>query len=161
MFLLLCILPWMFNSYGMDLSVKVRMEKASPLANPKSGGEIEPPAVLKDIVAIMEQQQEAWNHGDLDRFVSSYDDKAEFVSGTRAIIGRDAILAYYKNHYSPDKMGKLKFHHLKLLFYCDRRALITGIWELDSESNPKSGWFTLLWKHSSGSDWRILYDHSS
>jgi ketosteroid isomerase-like protein len=113
---------------------------------------------------ILTQQVEAWNEGDLEKFMDGY-----WVSDSLRFIGKSGItyswkttLANYKKSY-PDKatMGKLNFEILHLEGVGKKAAFVIGKWHLKRpEKGDVSGYFSLLWRKIKGK-WVICADHSS
>jgi ketosteroid isomerase-like protein len=121
----------------------------------------------KDAAAIrkiMEDQDAAWNRGDLEAFMSiGYwkSDKLKFVSGDKITYGWQQTLDNYKKTYgTPDKMGKLTFSNLEIELLSKDAAFVTGSWHLKREKDAPQGKFTLLFRKLKVG-WRIVVDHSS
>lgn len=121
----------------------------------------------KDAAAIrkiMEDQDAAWNRGDLEAFMSiGYwkSDKLKFVSGDKITYGWQQTLDNYKKTYgTPDKMGKLTFSNLEIELLSKDAAFVTGSWHLEREKDAPQGKFTLLFRKLK-EGWRIVVDHSS
>jgi uncharacterized protein (TIGR02246 family) len=131
-------------------------------------------ATVDDAAAIrqvMDQQQAAWNRGDVADYMRGYKDAPDttFVgSGVRK--GYRAILDSYRKHYaSREQMGRLTFSALdvRLLPGADgevRYAAVTGRFHLDrtahGEASKDDGVFSLLWEKTSDG-WKIILDHTS
>lgn len=120
------------------------------------------PSAEKEILAVMDMQEQAWSAGDIDVFMMGY-----WKSDSLMFVGRDGIkygwkttLDNYKKSY-PDKaaMGKLEFEVLKLEVNEDA-AYMLGKWSLIREEDNPNGYFTLYWKKINGS-WKITIDHTS
>jgi hypothetical protein len=116
--------------------------------------------MVRDLLQI---QEDAWNGGDIEMFMTTYWNSPElvFISSKGIIHGWQATLERYKNNY-PDTatMGKLKFEILELsqieknaVFLIGRYTLIRGIGNV-------TGMFTLVLKKIKGK-WFIISDHSS
>jgi len=121
----------------------------------------------KDVAAIrkvMDDQDAAWNRGDLEAFMSiGYwkSDKLKFVSGDKITYGWQQTLDNYKKTYgTPDKMGKLTFSNLEIELLSKDAAFVTGSWHLKREKDAPQGKFTLLFRKLKVG-WRIVVDHSS
>lgn len=121
----------------------------------------------KDTAAIrkiMDDQDAAWNRGDLEAFMSiGYwkSDKLKFVSGDKITYGWQQTLDNYKKTYgTPDKMGKLTFSNLEIELLSKDAAFVTGSWHLKREKDAPQGKFTLLFRKLK-EGWRIVVDHSS
>lgn len=121
----------------------------------------------KDATAIrkvMDDQDAAWNRGDLEAFMTiGYwkSDKLKFVSGDKITYGWQQTLDNYKKTYgTAEKMGKLTFSGLEIELLSKDAAFVTGSWHLKREKDAPQGKFTLLFrKFKEG--WRIVVDHSS
>lgn len=121
----------------------------------------------KDAAAIrkvMNDQDAAWNRGDLEAFMSiGYwrSDKLKFVSGDKITYGWQQTLDNYRKTYgSADKMGKLTFSDLEIELLSRDSAFVTGSWHLKREKDDPKGKFTLLFRKMK-EGWRIVVDHSS
>ena len=112
--------------------------------------------------AILNQQQQAWNRGDIPQFMSAYwqDEALTFSSGGTTTRGWQATLDRYRTRY-PDKkeMGELSFTNLESSLLAENVALTLGSWHLQKEK-PSQGNFSLVWKKIDG-HWKIVHDHSS
>ncbi len=115
------------------------------------------------ILAVMEQQESAWNKGDLEGFMKGYwdSDSLRFIGKSGITYGWKPTLANYQRGY-PDRaaMGKLKFTILRVESLGKDVAHVTGAWLLTREKDAPSGYFTLLWRKIKG-QWVIVADHSS
>jgi ketosteroid isomerase-like protein len=116
----------------------------------------------KTIITSMQRQQDAWNHGDIEMFMSSYwkSDSLMFIGKKGVTLGWNETLLNYKKSY-PDKesMGQLKFSNLDI-FPEGNAFVVVGKWELFRVTDTLSGYYTLLWKKI-GDEWLIVKDHSS
>ena len=115
------------------------------------------------IRALLAEQAENWNRGDIDSFMTSYwkSDDTLFVGATGVARGWNAVLARYQKAY-PDRkaMGHVTFSNLEVHRYCSDAALVLGNYHLDRESDHPEGVFTLdLRRFRDG--WRIVVDHTT
>lgn len=114
------------------------------------------------IIQLMNEQEAAWNKGDLKAFMQGYwrSDKLAFIGKNGIKYGWQTTLANYKASY-PDKaaMGKLKFDIMQVEVEGDS-AFVLGKWKLIRQDDAPAGFFTLYWKKIEGA-WRIVIDHSS
>lgn len=110
--------------------------------------------------AVMQQQQAAWNQGDIDAFMSGYAPDICFIGASGTTCGRDSVTARYKRRY-PDRaaMGELTFSGLEVLPAGDGHAWCTGRWSLARATDTLGGGFSLFWERK-GTEWRILRDHT-
>lgn len=116
-----------------------------------------------EIDALMNNQQVAWNKGDIDGFMDPYwnSDSLLFIGKRGITNGWNQTLQNYKNSY-PDKaaMGRLEFQIVKHDQLGDQGVFTIGKWTLYRSSDTLGGHFTLLWKMKDG-NWKIVTDHSS
>lgn len=118
---------------------------------------------IKSIQTIFQQQQKAWNRGDLEGFMEGYwvSDSLLFIGSRGLTYGWQATLDNYKKSY-PDKtsMGKLTFTIVSIELLSKKDAFVIGKWHLQRKKDAPRGHFTLLWKKIKGK-WVIVTDHSS
>ncbi|HEX3544481.1 MAG TPA: nuclear transport factor 2 family protein [Candidatus Acidoferrum sp.] len=115
------------------------------------------------IQAVLKAQQEAWNRGDVDAFLTGYWHSPDLTfSGSNGTArGWDAVLARYKKGY-PDRraMGTLDFSNLEFNFLCPDATLVLGHWHLKREKDEPEGVFSLVFQRFP-EGWRIIHDHTS
>lgn len=115
------------------------------------------------ILAIMKQQEMAWNAGNLEGFMQGYweHDSLRFIGSRGITYGWQPTLAHYQLSY-PDQaaMGKLSFTILRVEGLGKKWAHVTGKWLLQRAQDAPQGYFTLLW-HKVHGHWVIVADHSS
>jgi beta-aspartyl-peptidase (threonine type) len=118
----------------------------------------------KEIRAVLNAQDEAWNRGDLEGFMEGYwiDERLLFCSGDTVTRGWKAALERYRKRYKAEgkEMGKLTFSDLEFLDQTDRLAVVRGRFHLTLSKGASEGLFTLLFRPIDGK-WRIVYDHTS
>lgn len=120
-------------------------------------------ALAVEIKTVLSAQAEAWNQGDLEKFMETYwkSEKLTFSSGGTTTRGWQATLDRYKKNYTPEKMGKLHFTDLEVTILETKTALVLGNWHLNVEDGSKSdGNFSLVVTQINGK-WKIIHDHSS
>jgi beta-aspartyl-peptidase (threonine type) len=135
------------------------------LASAQSGADSYP----KDRAAITQlltTQQDDWNKGNVDAFMSAYWKSPDltFVGASGLQRGYDAVYARYKKAY-PDgaAMGHLDFSELEFHFTGNDGALVIGHWHLTREKSGGGdigGVFSLVWQRFP-EGWRIIHDHTS
>jgi ketosteroid isomerase-like protein len=115
------------------------------------------------IHGVLQAQQEAWNRGNVDAFLTGYWQSPELTfSGSNGVShGWDGVLARYKKNY-PDRaaMGELDFSELEFRFLGRDAALVLGNWHLQREKGDIGGVFTLVWQRFP-EGWKIIHDHTS
>ncbi len=111
----------------------------------------------------MQEQLDAWNTGDLARFMGTYwqDDSLMFIGKSGVTYGWQNTLNNYKKGY-PDTaaMGKLDFDILKVKRLSAIYFFVVGKWHLKRSIGDVGGHFTLLFRKVKGK-WVIVADHSS
>ena len=113
--------------------------------------------------ALLLGQQEAWNAGDLERFMADYCDSEEltFFSGGTVEKGHAALLARYRRRYQSEgkEMGTLTFSDLDIT-PMGSSAMARGRWKVVTSKESFDGLFTLtLVRFHEG--WKIMHDHTS
>jgi uncharacterized protein (TIGR02246 family) len=115
------------------------------------------------IRALMQQQTEAWNQGDIPGFMKTYwrSDSLLFAGKNGVTYGWQATLERYRKTY-PDTaaMGKLQFNLLEFRQLNPDLYFLVGKWHLKRSIGDLQGHFTLLIRKINGA-WKIIADHSS
>ncbi len=117
------------------------------------------------IEQVLHQQQGAWNHHDLEGFMSGYWNSPEltFFSGATMSSGWQATIDRYRKKYQGEgrEMGHLEFSDLNIQILATDAAFVRGAWELTlSDGKKPHGLFTLVFrKFPEG--WKIVHDHTS
>jgi len=116
-----------------------------------------------EIENLLEKQVEAWNEGNLEKFMETYwnSEKLSFVGSRGPTYGWQATLDSYKKGY-PDKaaMGILKFTILDISKIDNKTIYVIGKFELKRDAGDLSGHFTLVIQKIKN-EWLIVSDHSS
>lgn len=111
----------------------------------------------------MDNQQEAWNRGDIDAFMQGYwkSDSLRFIGKRGITFGWQPTLDNYKKSYpGAQAMGRLQFTNLTTEIVGDSSAYVIGKWELFRSTDTLGGHYSLLWKKMQG-QWVIVADHTS
>jgi len=119
----------------------------------------------ESIRSVLMRQEDAWNAGDIDAFMSDYiqSDTLRFTSGGSVRYGWDTTLQrYYDTYPDRDAMGSLTFDDLEIDVLSSEWALVFGSWHLKRGGDYEDigGRYTLLLR-STPEGWKILYDHTS
>lgn len=117
------------------------------------------PGMPAEISEIMQNQQNAWNSGDIEGFMIGYWDSEELLFiGDSVNKGYETTLSNYKKSYpTKEDMGSLEFTNLIWVPVSSDAGLLIGEWNLIGINN---GMYSLLWKKLDG-EWLIVADHSS
>jgi hypothetical protein len=115
------------------------------------------------IRSLLEEQRQAWNNGETEKFMSSYwqSDSLMFIGKSGITYGWQKTLENYKKGY-PDtvSMGKLNFDILEVKRLSVMYFFVVGKWHLTRSVGDAGGYFTLLFKKVKNK-WVIVADHSS
>jgi ketosteroid isomerase-like protein len=114
---------------------------------------------------VLQRQQEAGNHHDLESFMSGYWNSPEltFFSGAKISSGWQATIERYRKTYQSEgrEMGKLEFSDLNIEVLAADAALVRGAWHLSlSDGKTPHGLFTLIFRKFPDG-WKIIHDHTS
>lgn len=118
-----------------------------------------------EIYNLMEQQEDAWNNGNLENFMNVYwkNDSLVFIGKSGINYGWDKTFSNYKNSYkSKEQMGTLEFKNIICNHINDSTHIVTGKWSLKRNNSIGNinGYYSLIWvKKQTG--WKITYDHTS
>ena len=115
------------------------------------------------ITSILNEQQTAWNRGDVGDFMNGYWNSPELtLAGSGGITrGWQPVLARYRKNY-PDAqaMGHLDFSELEVHPLGSDAAFVLGRWHLKRSSDELGGVFTLVFQRFP-EGWQIIHDHTS
>ena len=122
------------------------------------------PTPEAQIRAVLDSQVDAWNHHDLEKFMSGYWNSPEltFFSGATETKGWQPTLERYRQRYQAEgrAMGTLDFSDLKIEMLGADAAFVRGRFHLVMpDGKQPQGLFTLIFrKFPEG--WRIVHDHT-
>ncbi|HMC10288.1 MAG TPA: DUF4440 domain-containing protein [Pirellulaceae bacterium] len=118
---------------------------------------------VTEIRAVLTQQAEAWNRGDIGAFMEHYwkSDELTFSSGGQTTRGWKNTKENYQRRYpTREKMGQLTFSQLEITSLGGAAALVLGRWRLARDESPVGGNFSLVLREIDGK-WVIVHDHTS
>jgi uncharacterized protein (TIGR02246 family) len=144
-------------------SLALSATSADEPAKHRAAPQVERQADRTAIRAVLDAQQEAWNRGDINAFLTGYWHSPDLTfSGSNGIFrGWDAVQARYKKNYpGRSAMGTLDFSNLEFRFLGPNAALVLGHWHLKREKDELGGVFSLVWRRFP-EGWRIIHDHTS
>ena len=115
-----------------------------------------------NIREILEGQTNAWNQGNIEKFMQGYwkNDSLMFIGKTGINWGWQKTLENYKRGY-PDTTatGKLSFNIILVKKLSSEYYYVVGQWMLARSIGNLSGYYNLLFKKINGR-WFIIADHS-
>lgn len=117
-------------------------------------------ADFQEIRDILDFQENAWNEGNLEKFMEAYwqSDSLRFTSSGRTSMGWQKTLeGYYETYPSLDEMGKLKFEIFDLYGVTSEVAALSGTYYLTRKEKDLSGFYTLIFRKIEG-QWKIVAD---
>ena len=126
----------------------------------------DPPAVEeKAIRQVLSGQVEAWNRGDIPRFMDGYEKSGATTFVSAAVTrGHQPVLdGYVKKYPTRDAMGKLAFSEIEVHMLGAGHAWVLGRFDLERNAaggGNKGGRFTLVFSRTS-QGWKIVLDHTS
>lgn len=115
------------------------------------------------ILKALDDQQSAWNQGEIASFMEGYWKSEELVfnGSSGPIFGwENTKQRYLKGYPDATTMGKLTFGVIKLQAIAEGVAQMIGTFHLQRSIGDLNGYFTLNWKKFD-EDWLIISDHTS
>jgi uncharacterized protein (TIGR02246 family) len=112
------------------------------------------------ITALLEEQDAAWNRGDIDAFMQGYwkSPDLRFASGGNITRGWDQTNARYHATYGgPETMGTLITDEYEIVMLAPDAAIAHGRWKLEGREGTPSGLYTLVMRKIDGA-WKIISD---
>jgi uncharacterized protein (TIGR02246 family) len=112
-----------------------------------------------EIEAVLDAQAAAWNRGDLDAFMTTYERSRQITFiGKELQRGYDDVLARYRRTYGDkEKMGRLRFELIEVRMLGGDHALVLGRFFLTRSATGK---FSLVLRKTRAG-WKIIHDHTS
>lgn len=115
------------------------------------------------ITAVLTEQTEAWNRGDVAAFMKGYWNSPEvtFAGSSGVTRGWRPVLDRYRERYPDIKaMGHLDFSELEVRLLGQDAAFVLGRWHLKRDQDELGGVFTLVFQRFPDG-WKIIHDHTS
>lgn len=118
-----------------------------------------------DVVKIILAQQNAWNKGDLDAYLSHYKDAPDTQAVLANLVrGVDNIRGAYKQNFpNKDSMGTIEDTDIEVKALGDNYALATGKYHLNrpkKSGGAVEGTFMELFEKTQAG-WQIIFSQSS
>jgi ketosteroid isomerase-like protein len=119
----------------------------------------------ESVSALLAMQAEAWNNGDLDKFMTGYlsSPDTSYTSGGAVVWGYEALRERYQKKYgvNHEGMGKLAFSDLRIFDLGASNALCIGHWNLERAGQATVQGVFSLTLVKIGAGWKIMHDHTS
>jgi uncharacterized protein (TIGR02246 family) len=123
----------------------------------------EPPAQAA-IRQLLDDQDAAWNRGDLEGFMAGYwnSPQLSFYSGGDKRQGWQETFNRYRARYQGEgkEMGTLSCSELDVQMLGPDSALVRGRWKVVLSKETPEGLFSLIVRRFP-TGWRIVHDHTS
>ena len=118
-----------------------------------------------DVVKIVLEQEEAWNKGDLDAYLSHYKDAPDTQAILATLVrGINNIRAAYRANFpNRDSMGAIEDAEVQALPLGDNFALATGKYRLSRSrkaGGDVTGTFTEVFEKTPAG-WKIIFSEST
>ncbi len=116
----------------------------------------------REVRAEMKAQQDAWNRGDVEAFLSYYSESPQptFFSNGRMLRGQSEIGALMRQRYK-DGMGQLTFGDPHFEVALPEVAVVWGEWRVQLPNGQERRGLGTAVLRKLGGQWRIVHDHSS
>lgn len=119
-------------------------------------------AARTGVEAMLAHGARTWNAGDLDEFVSDYEDSATFVGSRGILHGRPLIRGAYASRFAPGaQRDSLHFEGLEVDLLAPDVGNAIAFYVLMRGDSVTARGPTSLVVRRSGGRWRIVHDHSS
>jgi uncharacterized protein (TIGR02246 family) len=116
------------------------------------------------VVQMLETSAAAWNRGDLEAFLSDYQDapSTTFVGSGSVLSGIDEIRDHFASRFGPGvERDSLRFESIRVRSLTPMIGIVTARWVLYEDGvSTAAGPFTLIVRRT-GEGWKITHDHSS
>jgi uncharacterized protein (TIGR02246 family) len=114
---------------------------------------------------VLSDQAQAWNRGDIDVYMTGYDNSAEttFIGKSVRHGYQDVLRNYHERYPTRESMGTLTFADLTVKLLGNDYASVTGRFHLKRNAaagGDSSGVFSLLFRRTR-TGWKIFLDHTS
>lgn len=109
------------------------------------------------------KQEDCWNQGSIDCYMTAYlqSDSIRTISRAGITYGFGAIRQNYLHYYPPGKMGRLHFDNFSLTRLSDNYYYVVGRFNLvyPDRKEPVEGYFSVIMQKIGG-QWLMVSDHS-
>ena len=119
-----------------------------------------------DVIKVLNAQERAWNHADLDAYLSGYKNGTDllFVADGRVTRGFEQLINDYRHNYpNKDSMGVLTFSELEPHVLSDTFGVVLGKYHIDRPKKfggSADGMFSLVFEKTDDG-WKIVVAHTT
>jgi len=119
-----------------------------------------------DMIKVLNSQERAWNHADLDAYLSGYKNGTDllFVADGRVTHGFEQLISDYRHNYpTKESMGVLTFSELEPYVLTDTFGVVLGKYHVDRNKKaggPADGMFSLVFEKTADG-WKIVVAHTT
>ena len=117
----------------------------------------------KAILANFKRQEECWNQGSIDCYMTAYLRSDSIRAITRAGVtrGYEEIRQNYRTSFPPERMGRLHFDEMILTRLSEEYYYVVGRFNLiyPDREEPVRGHFSVMMQRIGG-EWLMVSDHS-
>jgi beta-aspartyl-peptidase (threonine type) len=149
------------NNVVINDSPPMEPVKEKPVAGV---GNVPDEQTSKAVHKLLDDQEAAWNKGDLKGFMAGYWNSPElsFYSGNTKTKGWQETYDRYRKRYQDEgkEMGKLSFSEQVLDSVGPDTVIVRGRWKLEKKAETHDGLYTLIIRKLP-EGWRIVHDQTS
>ncbi len=119
-----------------------------------------------DMIKVLNGQERAWNHGDIDVYLAGYKNGPEllFISDGKVTRGFEELLTDYRRNYpNKESMGVLTFSELEPHVLTEEFGVIVGKYHIDrtkKAGGAANGMFSLVFEKTADG-WKIVVAHTT
>ena len=119
-----------------------------------------------DMIKVLNAQERAWNHADIDGYLTGYENSPEllFVADSRITRGFDQLTSDYKRNYpTKESMGVLTFSELEPHVMGEKFGVVLGKYHVDRAKKlggTADGMFSLVFEKTD-EGWKIVVAHTT
>jgi ketosteroid isomerase-like protein len=154
-----------FSAFALALTLGALIAGPAALAQRSRLSQGAQTAPGRQIDALLLEQAEDWNRGDLDAFARGYKDAPDilFMGSTIRKGYMDMVAGYRKRYPTKENMGVLHFSALEVQPLDARFATATGRFSLERSAaggGAAAGYFLLVLEKT-GTGWKIIRDDTT
>ena len=119
-----------------------------------------------DMIKVLNGQERAWNHGDLDAYLAGYKNGTDllFISDGKVTRGFEELITDYRRNYpNKEAMGVLTFSELEPHVMSEDFGVVVGKYHVDRSKKAggaANGMFSLVFEKTADG-WKIVVAHTT